>query len=203
MRARLHTHPPRLPAQVWGFDTAGSTVRTTFGGTVWNATTGSDGIWRQALPSTPAGGPYTISFTSSAGGSLTMSDVLFGDVIVCGGQSNMQFTVSSAFNASAEIAAANYPNIRIFTVGDGTTSKVPLNDLATVLQNWTAVTPASIGGPEFSYFSAICYFTGRCARRHLQCQLALLPHPPALVSAPSPRAAMCTTRWAAPCRSAS
>jgi sialate O-acetylesterase len=73
----------------------------------------------------------------------------------------MEFTVASAFNASAEIAAANYPNIRVFTVGQGNSSQTPFTDLGSVEQNWTAVTPKSVGGPEFGYFSAICYFFGR------------------------------------------
>ena len=73
----------------------------------------------------------------------------------------MQFTVASAFNATAEIAAANYPLIRVMTVGQGTSSSTPLADLKTIEQNWTAATPASIGGAEFGFFSAICYFFAR------------------------------------------
>jgi sialate O-acetylesterase len=74
--------------------------------------------------------------------------------------------VSAGFNATAEIAAANYPNIRVFTVGQGTKSNTPLADLQTVEQNWTAATPASIGGAgpgngDFEFFSAICYFFAR------------------------------------------
>jgi sialate O-acetylesterase len=200
------------PAPVWGFDTPGATVSTTFGGAKLSATAGADGVWRIALPPTPAGGPYTLEFASSVSGSVSATDVLFGDVYLCGGesrlharvwrqaggalcdaavrpycccsaghvvvttstcspaalsshspagQSNMEFTVSSAFNASAEIAAANYPNIRIFTVGQGNSSKVPLFDLASVEQNWTAATPQSVGRGEWTTFSALCYFFGR------------------------------------------
>ena len=150
-------------ARVWGFDTAGSTVTTTFGGAKLSTTTGADGVWRIALPPTAAGGPYALTFTSSAGGSVSAVDVLFGDVYVCGGQSNMQFTVASGLNATAEIAAATYPDIRVFTVGQGTSSNSTyvFNDLQTIEQNWTAATPASIGGAEWDTFSAICYFFGR------------------------------------------
>ncbi len=63
-------------------------------------------------------GPYTITATSEKYSSISLSDVLFGDVWVCSGQSNMQFTVPQVFNASKEIAdAANYPHIRLFTAG--------------------------------------------------------------------------------------
>lgn len=77
-------------------------------------------------------------------------------------QSVVQFTLISAFNGTAEIAAANYPTMRIMTVGQGNFSApAPLPDLATVYQNWTAVTPASVGGPAFAAFSAIGYLFGR------------------------------------------
>jgi sialate O-acetylesterase len=80
---------------VWGFATAGATVKTVFNSNNYLATTGSDGIWRQKLPSTPAGGPYSLSFSASTGEVASLTDVLFGDVFLCGGQSNMQFTVTS------------------------------------------------------------------------------------------------------------
>ena len=78
-----------------------------------------------------------------------------------GGQSNAQFSVNASLNGTAEIVAASYPNIRVFTVGQGTQSQTPLTDLASVEQNWTAATPVSIGNGDFTYFSAICYYTGR------------------------------------------
>ena len=51
-------------------------------------------IWRAQLPPTAEGGPYKITAVSEQGGVLEISDVLFGDVWMCGGQSNMVFTVS-------------------------------------------------------------------------------------------------------------
>lgn len=66
------------PAVVWGFADAGSSVKTTFDGKVYSATTGSDGVWRQALPQTPAGGPYQITFEGSDGSTAELNDVLFG-----------------------------------------------------------------------------------------------------------------------------
>ena len=66
------------PAVVWGFADVGSSVKTTFDGKVYSATTGSDGVWRQALPQTPAGGPYKITFEGSDGSTAELNDVLFG-----------------------------------------------------------------------------------------------------------------------------
>lgn len=76
-------------AQVWGFADSGSSVTITMDGEqVAQATVGSDGKWSAKLPATASGGPHTIEAT--AGGSTArISDVLFGDVWFCGGQSNM------------------------------------------------------------------------------------------------------------------
>lgn len=55
------------------------------------------GIWKVTLDSQGAGGPHTIKATSvvnNAAETITLEDVLFGDVWVCSGQSNMEFTVS-------------------------------------------------------------------------------------------------------------
>jgi len=92
--------------------------------------------WRQALPPTAAGGPYTITFTASTGESGSLNDVLFGDVFLCSGQSNMQFSIPGVTNATAEAQRANdYPDIRIFSVGQGTQSKTPLTILGSIQEN--------------------------------------------------------------------
>lgn len=150
------------PAIVWGVGKAGQTVYTTFSGRQLTTTVGSDGIWRQALPTTAAGGPYTITFHTDEGDSAALKDVLFGDVYICSGQSNMQFTVTNGFNATQEVAAANnYPNIRLFTVGQGTTSNTPLQNLSTIEQRWSVASNVSVGGAQWGYFSAVCWFFGR------------------------------------------
>jgi len=83
-------------------------------------------------------------------------------VYLCSGQSNMQMTVSAVFNASKEIAEANaYPYIRVFTVGQGTTSATPLKEFSTISQGWSVASSASIGGPNWNYFSGACWFFGR------------------------------------------
>ena len=74
----------------------------------------------------------------------------------------MQFTLLSNAgvpNATAEIANANnYPNIRVFTVGDGTSSTVPLKELNTTSQVWSVASNTSIGGPGWDYMSVRTIF---------------------------------------------
>lgn len=114
--------------------------------------------WVIHLPPHPAGGPHTIDISASTE-KATLTDIFFGDVYVCGGQSNMQMTVSEAFNASQEISQANrYPHIRVFTVGQGTISNKTLDDFETVEQPWSIANSTSIGGKPWEYFSAACWF---------------------------------------------
>jgi sialate O-acetylesterase len=86
----------RAPQQavVWGFTTAGATITTTFNGQSLSSTADSDGTWRQKLPATKADGKaYSLTFQGSAGETASLSDVLFGDVFICSGQSNMAFSM--------------------------------------------------------------------------------------------------------------
>jgi sialate O-acetylesterase len=156
------------PANVWGYADAGVSVTVSLNGAKMPAATAdATGKWLTALPAQPATtAPSTLSFSCSDGTTpADITNVLFGDVHLCSGQSNMQFTLTSNAgvpNATAEIALANsYPHIRVFTVGDGTSSTTPLTELKTIAQNWSVASNASIGGPGWAYMSAVCWFTYR------------------------------------------
>eukprot|EP00037_Helgoeca_nana_P006386 m.58951 g.58951 ORF g.58951 m.58951 type:complete len:520 (+) comp17275_c0_seq1:52-1611(+) len=163
----------RAPAAavVWGFAPRGTTVTTTFGGETIISTANSTTVgaphccvWRAKLPPTAANStPQTISFAASTGERATLQDVLFGDVYICGGQSNMAFSVGGNENAAAYRKEADkYPSIRLFTVGQGTKSHVPRSDLATIEQNWEAASSTTVSdGSRFNYFSAVCWFFGK------------------------------------------
>lgn len=153
-----------VPAMVWGFAPSGTTVKTLFGGKSYTTSTGSDTIWRQVLPVQKANNVgQNISFSASTGEKAELLDVVFGDVYICSGQSNMQFSIPATTNSSAEIKAANdYPDIRIFTVGQGTFSGTPLTDLKTIEQKWAVATNTSVSSKsEFGYFSSVCWFFGK------------------------------------------
>ena len=82
---------------------------------------------------------------------------------LCGGQSNMQFAVPAIPNATEEIARADrYPLIRLFTVGQKTSSPAPLDDLQTIEQVWSVASAKTVAGNGgFGYFSAVCWIFGR------------------------------------------
>lgn len=106
---------------LWGLAPAGAVVQATLSSsaTPFNATTDASGVWRVALPAFPASGsPVSIAFSTPGETTITISDVLFGDVLLCSGQSNMQLSVQMALNATAELAAIDAfgPMIRVLKV---------------------------------------------------------------------------------------
>jgi hypothetical protein len=105
----------------------------------------AQGTWRQLLPAMPASKTaYDLSFASNSPLQETaeVTDVLFGDVFLCGGQSNMEFSMAAVANRSLERQAANdFPTIRFFSVGHRTASPTPLRNLQTVWEPWQVGTP--------------------------------------------------------------
>ncbi|XP_027046270.1 sialate O-acetylesterase-like [Pocillopora damicornis] len=155
-------------AVVWGFGEIGQTVDVKLGGEVQTTEVvkgpEGSGVWKVTLDSRGAGGPYNITATSKVDNvmkTITLEDVLFGDVWVCSGQSNMQFTVSQAINASeASKEADNYPEIRLFTASL-IESETPLYELKEVEQPWSVASSETVNGGTWKYFSAVCWFYGK------------------------------------------
>jgi len=132
-------------------------------------------FWIMKLPPKGPGVSYTMTLTSDSGDKTVLKNILFGDVWICGGQSNMEMTVSSALNHTAEILdAIHYPNIRLFTVGQGTTSLLPLSELSTIEQPWSIASPSSVGGSNWTYFSATCWFFAKNLYNKYQIPLGLV-----------------------------
>uniref|UniRef100_A0A8C8DAF1 Sialate O-acetylesterase n=1 Tax=Oncorhynchus tshawytscha TaxID=74940 RepID=A0A8C8DAF1_ONCTS len=131
-------------AVLWGYgpDDAEVTVFLS-GGPVTNNAPGvsvAAGKWRTTLVPMEAGGPYNLTAVLHNNHSITLTDVLFGDVWLCGGQSNMAFTTSLVFNASEELArVSKFPQVRIFMAALEQ-SDTELTDLAGVEVPWSVPT---------------------------------------------------------------
>ena len=115
-----------MSCPVWGWARDGTPVTVEINGKQAK-TTARDGRWQVKLPVMEAGGPYTLTI-STPDKTIELKDVLVGEVWVCSGQSNMEWPVETSNNAEAEIAAAKYPNMRLFTVEKFTSGK-PLQDV--------------------------------------------------------------------------
>lgn len=111
----------------------------------------SDGHWQVSIPTTKAGGPYTLTVIGDK--TLAVQDVMLGEVWLCSGQSNMEWTANSGLtNKEAEIAAANHPNIRFFHIPRrGAASPQDDCDAA-----WAVCTPQTMPAT-----SAVAYFFAR------------------------------------------
>jgi len=167
----------RAPASavVWGFAPPSAVVTASFNGTELVSQTGSDGIWRIGLPPTPAGGPHTIAFRVSTGGEQRLDDVLFGDVYVCGGQSNMKYSVGGNEHGDEYAREADdYPDIRLFTVGIARGAGDIRNDLRNVKQPLERASAEAVSHDGiWGYFSAVCWFFGRQIYRSLDRQVPI------------------------------
>ncbi|XP_069470638.1 sialate O-acetylesterase isoform X1 [Ambystoma mexicanum] len=157
-------------AVIWGYGDAGGVVTISifkeFDGIMKKSVhvKGNLGIWKAALDPVEHGGPYRIHAEQNFMGeitSITIEDIFFGDVWLCGGQSNMEMTVLQIYNASKELSEAYlYPQVRLFTASL-VYAKEELYDLAKVDLQWSLPTPETLGHGEFTYFSAVCWLFGR------------------------------------------
>ena len=153
-----------LPVHVWGTAAPGETVTVAFRGETRAASPDQFGRWSLYLPAGTAGGPFEL--TVKAANTIALKDVLVGDVWVASGQSNMEMAVNGVKNAPAEIAAANYPQIRLFHALNRV-SNYPLEDIAA--DTWVATTPETIKD-----FSAVAYFFGRELNRKYNVPVGLI-----------------------------
>ncbi|KAF4091770.1 hypothetical protein AMELA_G00040650 [Ameiurus melas] len=163
-------------AMVWGYGTTGAEVQITLAGPQ-NEQVKSvpvrEGIWKVTLDPVLAGGPYNLAAVQK-GNKIVLTDVLFGDVWLCGGQSNMAFTLGQVYNASEELAmATKFPNVRVFQAAL-VKSSVELIDLAGVEVPWSRPTPEILGGKDFTHFSAVCWLFGRYLYESLKYPIGLV-----------------------------
>ena len=149
---------------VWGWASSGERVTVTLGKSTVNVRTGRDGKWKVKLPGFDYGGPYTM--TVSGRNKIVFDNVMIGEVWIASGQSNMEWQLSQSKNAEEEIAAAAYPNIRLFQV-PRTVAQFPQDDISS--GEWKACTPENVAG-----FSAVAYFFGRELHRKLNVPIGLI-----------------------------
>lgn len=168
------------PSNIWGWAAPSQPIYGAMMDTATNATypasTTADatGLFVLTFPAQPAQTPlhsYTVVVSTAPiaprcilyayscdGASITLTNVLIGDVLFCTGQSNMQVNVGFAYNSSAELAFAQEIGsmVRLFQVSASIQSKdVELDDVAAIQVPWQMASNNSYTAG----FSATCWFT--------------------------------------------
>ncbi|MBM3964065.1 MAG: sialate O-acetylesterase [Planctomycetes bacterium] len=137
--------------KVWGKDNPGQSITLTIGDQKITATADAAGNWQAKLPAMEVGGPYTLTVAGSS--SKTINDILVGEVWICSGQSNMQWSVNQSNDPDLEKLAARFPKIRMINFPQvGTQDSIWSHDD----RKWQICSPETVGG-----FSAVGYFFAR------------------------------------------
>ena len=141
---------------VWGKAKPGQALSVMFGNAHHQAVADHEGNWEITLSTKDAGGPFQIEIKANASdATVLVTDVMVGDVWLCSGQSNMEWPVSKALNATAEIEQAkDFPALRFFTVEHSVAAK-PLAEFERT-RPWQVCSPDSVAD-----FSAVAYSFGR------------------------------------------
>jgi sialate O-acetylesterase len=158
-------------AKIWGKAYPGRKITVT---TSWNssgkAIAGNDGKWSVTLPTPAAGGPYTISVAANDT-TITVQNVLVGEVWFCSGQSNMEMPlagwppVDTIMHSSATIAASAISEIRLFNLQKKISDK-PLDECT---GRWEVSSPETV-----KQFSATAYFFGKKLNKELHIPVGLI-----------------------------
>ncbi len=129
----------------------------------WGLRAGKEGKWQFEMNAPKAGGPYEMTLRGK--NTITIKNILVGEVWTCSGQSNMQMSVRGSANAEQEIAGAKYPKIRLFSVQREVADE-PKSDC---VGSWTLCSPETVPN-----FSAVAYFFGRELHKELDVPVGLI-----------------------------
>ncbi|HUQ70617.1 MAG TPA: sialate O-acetylesterase [Planctomycetaceae bacterium] len=150
--------------RVWGTATAGEKVTVSIGSQQQSATAGNDGKWMVSLEPLPVSSqPATL--TVKGNNTVAIQDVLVGEVWICSGQSNMQWSVNQSTDADLERLTAKHPQIRFISVPQVGTQE-PQSDFK---GSWSVCSPDTVGD-----FSAVGYFFGRQLHETLGVPIGLI-----------------------------
>jgi len=154
------------PVHVWGWAGKNSEVTVSFAGQEKSATAVVDGKWSVTLDAMKANAKGQVLTVKAGESTLALTDVLIGDVWVCGGQSNMEMRLRNSRDADVEIPCARYPGIRFIRIKPEGVA-VPRDDFPVEVgvKNgagvWQACTPETVG----DCFGIAYFFAQRLHRR--------------------------------------
>ena len=163
-----------LAVPVWGWDEPATKVTVTFGDQTKETTADEDGKWMVRLDPMPANA-VSAELNVAGSESLKLTDILVGDVWLCSGQSNMEWSVKGCLDSrnpdnpvKDEIQAADFPLIRHVAVPRLTSYDMAKDSFGKTL-TWKTCTPGTVPG-----FTAVGFFFGRELHQDLQIPIGLI-----------------------------
>ena len=153
------------PVKIWGAALAGENINVSIGAIKGTVRADKNGRWLISLPPFVAGGPYVLA-VKTENETKVFSDVLFGEVWLCSGQSNMEFRVKQAVNAGYEMHRADNPLIRQVAIPDKL-SFHPEEFIDSI--QWAISTPQTTGE-----FTAVGYFFAKDIYERLHVPVGLI-----------------------------
>jgi len=157
------------PLPIWGWADPGEEVTVKLDEAAAAAKADAQGNWKVALPAVAADGKahrMTVSGTNK----IELADILVGEVWIGSGQSNMEMGISACDKAKEQIAAADYPNIRLLMIPK-TNVPQPAKD---VKAEWLVCSPKTVAAGGWGGFSAALYYFGQRLHKDLDVPVGLI-----------------------------
>jgi sialate O-acetylesterase len=148
---------------LWGWSEPGDKIRVEIADKIASGVAGPDRRWQVKIQPPPTGGPHTIKISGHQ--TVELHNVLVGDVWLCGGQSNMQVPLRFARNGEEEAKAANYPEIRFFSVAPHSA----YHHTDVVEGSWKVVSPETA-----DRVSAVAYYFARKVQQEIHVPIGLV-----------------------------
>lgn len=152
------------PISVWGWADSGEKIEVAFNKQIQRTKADKNGKWLLYLKPEKAGGPFKMAIKGK--NSITIENVLVGEVWICSGQSNMEWTVGQAQNADYEISQADNPWIRQFLV-DKDLNSTPKEELKA--GSWKESSKKNTGS-----FTAVGYFFAKKVYNELKIPIGII-----------------------------
>jgi sialate O-acetylesterase len=156
------------PLVFWGWAEPNEKVTVTLSTGSQEVQANERGEWKATLPAMKAAGPFTL--TVSGSNKVQFEDVMIGEVWLCSGQSNMEMGIGMCLDAEKEIAAADYPGLRLLMVTKSWKPE-PQNDIE---GTWKVCSPKTVAEGGWGGFSACAYYFGRELHKKLGVAVGLI-----------------------------
>ena len=153
-----------VPIWGWAHPSQNVTIKVSWDTTTIKTKSDNGTFWKATVSTPVAGGPHTI--TVQAGDDIvTLEDVLTGEVWLCSGQSNMEWSMQASADGRTMIDQINDPNIRLLHIPQSSASTLQVRGEG----EWKVCDKATIGG-----FSAVAYFFGKKLNQNLNVPIGLI-----------------------------